>query len=535
MNCRTFYGVEIAVMRRFPRPFALGLAVVLATGLLNGVVVRAEAETEFQPRALRRTPSVPVVAVTGAKQDLPPARGVGPQPKPAWPAAATATVALPPRATNRSASAPTQAIRAGALPVSVARPVGGSTTAVAGEPASVRVEVFDHERAQGQGHHVMVFGVGRADGVAEPGQVRVEVDYTGFRSAYGADWSNRLRLVSLPVCALTAPDRPDCRAVPVASANDAAGGRVSAQVTAATGGSLYALDATPSGNTGDFTATSLSSAGSWSVGGSSGEFSWSYPLAVPPGLGGPTPKLALAYSSQSVDGHTAASNNQPSWIGEGFDLWPGYIERRYKACADDMGAGANNTVKTGDEYWKVTTVDGTQYFFGLNHRPVGPPARRRPTPHGPHLCSATTPGNSATATRSTPRGASRPTGGTSTMSSTRTATRCRTGTRRKRTPTRATRPIARQPRIPVAVTCPGSSTAREPTRSSARRRCGSCSTPRTVARPTVPTTAATGRIRRGTRAATAAPAPAGTVRRSGRPSDWRRSPPRCGAAPRTAT
>src|SRR6266511_3708635 len=70
MNCRTFYGVEIAVMRRFPRPFALGLAVVLATGLLNGVVVRAEAETEFQPRALRRTPSVPVVAVTGAKQGL---------------------------------------------------------------------------------------------------------------------------------------------------------------------------------------------------------------------------------------------------------------------------------------------------------------------------------------------------------------------------------------------------------------------------------------------------------------------------------
>src|SRR6266498_3072383 len=122
MNCRTFYGVEIAVMRRFPRPFALGLAVVLATGLLNGVVVRAEAETEFQPRALRRTPSVPVVAVTGAKQDLPPARGVGPQPKPAWPAAATATVALPPRATNRSASAPTQAIRADA-PTALPSPV----------------------------------------------------------------------------------------------------------------------------------------------------------------------------------------------------------------------------------------------------------------------------------------------------------------------------------------------------------------------------------------------------------------------------
>src|SRR6266545_4893282 len=353
MNCRTFYGVEIAVMRRFPRPFALGLAVVLATGLLNGVVVRAEAETEFQPRALRRTPSVPVVAVTGAKQDLPPARGVGPQPKPAWPAAATATVALPPRATNRSASAPTQAIRAGALPVSVARPVGGSTTAVAGEPASVRVEVFDHERAQGQGHHVMVFGVGRADGVAEPGQVRVEVDYTGFRSAYGADWSNRLRLVSLPVCALTAPDRPDCRAVPVASANDAAGGRVSAQVTAATGGSLYALDATPSGNTGDFTATSLSSAGSWSVGGSSGEFSWSYPLAVPPGLGGPTPELSLGGGGNEL----VRDDNTGAWHPRHDD--GSQIEHLTGAVNDD---------KDG-EYWKVTTVDGTQYFFGLNHLP----------------------------------------------------------------------------------------------------------------------------------------------------------------------
>ena len=53
--------------------------------------------------------------------------------------------------------------------------------------------------------------------------------------------------------------------------------------------------------------------------------------AASPGRAGP--QVALSYSSQSVDGRTAATNNQGSWIGEGFGYEPGYIERRYKSCA----------------------------------------------------------------------------------------------------------------------------------------------------------------------------------------------------------
>nr|BFE74511.1 hypothetical protein GCM10020092_078120 [Actinoplanes digitatis] len=138
---------------------------------------------------------------------------------------------------------------------------------------------------------------------------------------------------------------------------------------------------------------------------------------MPPLATGPRPDMALKYSSQSVDGQMASSNNQPGWIGEGFSYHPGSITRSYKACADDMGGTATNKTKTGDlcfgswnatlsmpghsgelirddtdghyslkdddgskverltgatnganggEYWKITTSDGTQYFFGLN-------------------------------------------------------------------------------------------------------------------------------------------------------------------------
>ena len=56
---------------------------------------------------------------------------------------------------------------------------------------------------------------------------------------------------------------------------------------------------------------------------------------APPALGGDEPDVSLGYSSQSVDGRTASTNNQPSWAGEGFELNPsGYIERRYKPCHD---------------------------------------------------------------------------------------------------------------------------------------------------------------------------------------------------------
>ncbi|MET9261278.1 RHS repeat-associated core domain-containing protein [Amycolatopsis sp. NPDC004079] len=175
----------------------------------------------------------------------------------------------------------------------------------------------------------------------------------------------------------------------------------------------------PAGSTapdggGNSKATSLSPSATWDVSAQTGDFSWSYPLEVPPVPGDLTPNLGLSYSSSAVDGRTSATNNQASWVGDGWDLAPGFVERTYGACRDDKeggttppkvgdlcwksdnataayngsggmlihdttknvwrqrsdtGAriehltGAGNGAKDG-ESWKITTTDGTQYFFG---------------------------------------------------------------------------------------------------------------------------------------------------------------------------
>ncbi|SFR26774.1 intein C-terminal splicing region/intein N-terminal splicing region/RHS repeat-associated core domain-containing protein [Lentzea waywayandensis] len=177
-------------------------------------------------------------------------------------------------------------------------------------------------------------------------------------------------------------------------------------------GNQPAASNTPGG--GSFGATPFSASASWEVSKQSGDFSWSYPLRVPPAPGGFVPSLGLSYRSSAVDGLTSATNNQPSWIGDGWDLSAGFVERAYGPCATDT-EGGTTPPKTGDlcwrsdnatasfgskggmlikddqtgawrmkqddrsriervttagngdrfnESWKITTVDGTQYFFG---------------------------------------------------------------------------------------------------------------------------------------------------------------------------
>ncbi|MCF6523101.1 HNH endonuclease [Streptomyces sp. JJ36] len=238
-------------------------------------------------------------------------------------------------------------------------------------------------------------------------------------------------MVELPGCAATrAPGDPGCAGdvEELPSENDPGTGTVTARVTAAPdssglttdssgpagSGTVYALTAGSSSAQGDYRATPLSPSASWSVADSSGGFSWNYPFRTVPTPGGLTPSIGLSYSSQAVDGRTAATNNQGSWIGEGFSFEPGYIERRYKPCSDDghedsaeqcwafdnatlMLEGASGelikdddtgewhltgengaevekltgTVNGDDdgEHWRVTTTDGTEYHFGLNRRP----------------------------------------------------------------------------------------------------------------------------------------------------------------------
>ncbi|MQS06852.1 ricin-type beta-trefoil lectin domain protein, partial [Streptomyces alkaliphilus] len=128
--------------------------------------------------------------------------------------------------------------------------------------------------------------------------------------------------------------------------------------TSAAGGGARVLAAHDTGTSGlagsgDFTATPLLSAGSWAAGSSSGAFTYGYQLEVPESPGGLTPTVALGYSSQTVDGRTSASNNQASWLGDGWDYNPGSITRTYTSCREDAKKqGANNAShKTGDMCW----------------------------------------------------------------------------------------------------------------------------------------------------------------------------------------
>jgi RHS repeat-associated protein len=424
---------------------------LLTTGLLAALVAsiggHMPAQAQQAVPGLRleaqRYESVPVRPVKATKPGPEPEEAAAKvkRPAPVWPAAGVAEVSLASAVGTRSAAV--SGVRAGSLPVMV-RPATGSAAArsTASVPAAVRVEVLPKATAQAAGVNGLLVRVGRSDGVASAGQVEVIVDYSSFASAYGADWSSRLRLVRLPECALTAPAVAGCQPVPLESRNNVRERTVSATVSAApvrmalppaeakrlgvvsagtSTGTLVALVSGPSGGAGDFTASSLAPAASWSHSGAAGGFQWSYPMRTPPGPGGPSPSLVLGYSSQSVDGRHAATNNQPGPFGEGFDYSPGFIERRYKACADDMGGDANNTSKTGDlcwgpdnavlvlngtsmellkssdgrwhpryedgskielltsptfgngddnnEYWKVTTTDGTQYWFGRHQLP----------------------------------------------------------------------------------------------------------------------------------------------------------------------
>jgi hypothetical protein len=325
----------------------------------------------------------------------------------------------------------------GRIQVDLARPAAARSVVTAGRSAKaatgtgkVDVEVLDVAAAQAAGVAGVLVKVSSGDA---SGPVSVGLDYSGFASAFGGDYGQRLRFTRLPACALVTPDKPECRTgTPVGSTNSAKDKRLTAEVDlraasdtdgrsaergSATDAVVLAATTTPEGGGGDYKATSLTPAGAWTAGGSGGAFSYSYPLRVPPMYGGQGPSVGLGYSSGAVDGRTSATNNQASWVGDGWDMWPGYVERRYKSCAEDLG-GSNGQTKTGDlcyatdnatlmidgsstelvkgeagwklkdddgskierltgavngdndgEYWKLTKTDGTQYFLGMNRLP----------------------------------------------------------------------------------------------------------------------------------------------------------------------
>ncbi|WP_351234773.1 RHS repeat-associated core domain-containing protein [Streptomyces sp. NPDC002133] len=346
-----------------------------------------------------------------------------------WPTAGTATLTLP--ATGTAKAAP------GTLPLTLTTPKPAKKTKPVKAAGSVKVNVLDQKQAGALGVKGIVLTV---TGPAGGGAAELAIDYSKFASAYGGDWAGRLQVLRLPDCALKDPASAKCRKrTPVAFTNHRKNNRLDAQLsfkpaptatsraanmtaTPATGQTMVlALAAGTKSGSGDYKATPLASSSTWEAGGSSGSFTWSYPLRVPPSAAGPKPDLKISYDSGSVDGRTANTNNQGSTVGEGFDITSSYIERKYGSCDDDgqtdkfdlcwkyenaslvlngkatelvkddttgkwrlknddastviHSTGADNGDDNG-EHWTVITGEGTKHVFGLN-KLTGAPAGER--------------------------------------------------------------------------------------------------------------------------------------------------------------
>ncbi|MEU6220932.1 polymorphic toxin-type HINT domain-containing protein [Streptomyces sp. NPDC047022] len=299
------------------------------------------------------------------------------------PQAASATVAVTgasARSGVKTASSPAR------IPVSLhaIAPKHGAYTG----PASADVKVASTAAAANAGVNGVLFTV--APSTTGQGEARLSVDYSGFAQAYGGNFGSRLHLVKLPACALTTPQRAACRTqTPLDSKNDPAAKSLSASLklsgpassktqagaktaagssasrsasgkSAATSATL----ATPSamvlaavsgsddgdggGSSGTYAATTLRPSGSWSGGGSSGSFTYSYPMSVPSSASSLTPDLSLGYDSGSVDGQTAATQAQSSWVGDGWGTPQSYIEQSFVSCSDSP-EGTASPVSTSDE------------------------------------------------------------------------------------------------------------------------------------------------------------------------------------------
>ncbi|MFJ7242938.1 RHS repeat domain-containing protein [Streptomyces olivaceus] len=229
-----------------------------------------------------------------------------------------------------------------------------------GPAEKVSLSVHSQAAAEKAGVNGVLLTVDPADATTtrtrDTDKLRVSLDYSTFNDVYGGNFGPRLRLVTLPACALTTPGKKSCRTQsPVEGAdNDTTSqsltGTLPAPALTAGTPMLLAAAADGSGGGGDYSATPLSPTATWEAGGSTGDFTWDYPLRVPPATAGPAPNLAISYNSASVDGRTAGENNQTSVIGEGFSFTESYIERKYAACKDDGQSGK------GDLCWKYANA-----------------------------------------------------------------------------------------------------------------------------------------------------------------------------------
>ncbi|WBB64609.1 polymorphic toxin-type HINT domain-containing protein [Streptomyces sp. WMMC500] len=398
------------------RKVALGAAAVMSATLLQAAALpAATADSGGLPQA--PSPGETVPGTVGKVKPRP--QSDGPRtpvraPEATWPKPGSTTVEI-------QAAGARKADSAGGPPVRlIAAKVGGKQ---AERFATGRAEIraLDRTTAEKTGANGPVFSVTGKDGTQ--GRAGVEVDYSSFAEAYGGSYASRLTLVQLPACALTTPAKTACHtARPITTTNDTENQTLTGDAVALRAGepTVLAVTTAAEGDQGDFKATQLSPSATWNTNLNTGDFTWSYDLPVPEVPGELTPKVGLSYSSGGVDGRTGGTNNQSSWVGDGFEMWPGFIERRYKPCADDgvehpdgnkpadlcwgydnafisfngqagelVPAGADEwKLKKDDgtrikrlesadrgngdndgEYWRLTDPNGIRYYFGYNRLP----------------------------------------------------------------------------------------------------------------------------------------------------------------------
>ncbi|HEY0260885.1 MAG TPA: hypothetical protein VGC18_13660, partial [Lacisediminihabitans sp.] len=292
---------------------------------------------------------------------------------------------------------------------------------------SVNASLLSVQEAKADGLKGLVIRVARADGKTTAAPLAIRIPKELLSSVYGGDYASRVRWAQV-----AAPKKPSttfmkkASTTPVASVPSSQGVVLTPQISSNQMLLVPMSAPVSSSGTGSFAATPLKPSSTWDVSAQTGDFSWSYAMRTPPAAAGPTPTLALQYDSQSVDGETASTNNQPSSVGEGWDVsGGGYIERTYVGCSQDNGPGGaitssgdlcwktdNATISvaghsgqlvkdatTGvwklqsddgsriehlvgtaqgcsasngtddDDCWRMTSVDGTQYYFGLNQLP----------------------------------------------------------------------------------------------------------------------------------------------------------------------
>lgn len=302
------------------------------------------------------------------------------------------------------------------------------------EARTLRVEVKDAEKTRAAGVRGALVALTGVTGGPASGKLEVGFDVSAWTKVTGANWADRAHVVRLPACALTTPGAEGCTArTPVPSHRDASG-RLVAEIDApkplsgsrssspaapqilAADAVVLGLEADSSGPSGDFSASPLLPSASWQAGSNAANFTYGYTVEVPSSIAGPGPGVSLGYDSSSIDGRTASTNAQASGFGEGWGWSPGSISRSYKGCKDagitDSGdecwagdiltlnlAGHSGEIVRDDatcvyhlqgedgtkierltgqrnaawkgEGFKVTTTDGTQYYFGSNRLPGG--------------------------------------------------------------------------------------------------------------------------------------------------------------------